>query len=93
MCPLVLAQITAVRTREVAEAALVRLFPLVQRTDVRLQLCMRGGRVSAPIAHVRPLACVCPLVVVLCLVRREGLVAACVSACVGSVAGVAEQVP
>ena len=93
MCPLVLTQVTAIRTREVAEAALVRLLPFVQRADVRLQLCMRRRRVSTPIAHVRPFTCVCPLVVVLCLVRCERLVAACVAACVGSVAGMAEQVP
>ena len=48
--------------------------------------------VPAAVADVRALAGVGALVVVLCLVCGEGLVAACVAACVGSVARVAEQV-
>jgi hypothetical protein len=89
---LVLGQITRVRTREVAEAAFVRFLALVQRADVRLQLRVRGGRVPAAVAHVGAFAGVGALVVVLCLVCGERLVAACVAACVRSVACVAEQV-
>src|SRR6478735_5742081 len=93
MRALVLAQVGAVRAGEVAEATLVRLLPLVQCRDVRLQLRMRGRSVSASIAYVRALAGVRALVVVLRLIRGEGLVAAFEAACIGAVAGVREEVP
>ena len=93
MGPLVLAQITAVRAAKVAEPALVRLFTLVQRRDVRLQLRVRRGRVPAAVAHVGALARVRALVVVLGLVRRERLGAPCEAAGVGAVARVREEVP
>lgn len=92
MRPLMLAQITAIRTRELAESALMRFLPLVQRTDMRLQLRVRCGCVSAPVAHVRSLACMRALVVVLCLIRGECLVAAGVRAGVRPVACVPKQV-
>lgn len=90
--PLVLAQIAAIRAAEVAEPTLVRLLPLVQRRDVRLQLCVRRGGVPAAIAHVGAFARVRALVVVLGLVGRERLGAAREAARVGAVAGVREEV-
>lgn len=92
MRSLVLGQVTRVCAREVAEAASVRLLALVQGADVRLQLRVRRGRVPAAVAHVGAFAGVGALVVVLGLVGGERLVAACVAACVGPVACVAEQV-
>ena len=85
MRPLMLTQITAIRTRKVAKPALMRFLPLVQRAYVRLQLRMRRCRVSAPVTHVRPLACMCALMVILGLVCSERLVAAGIAACVWSV--------
>lgn len=87
-----LAKIRAVRARKVAEAALVRLLPFMERGNVRLQLRVRRGRVSAPVTYVRALACVRALMVVLCLVGGEGLVAALEAACVGAVTRVREEV-
>jgi hypothetical protein len=89
----VFAEVTAVRTCEVAEAAFMRLFPVVQRGDVRLQLRMCRGCVAAAVADVRALACVCALVVVFGLVGCEGFGARGKAAGVGAVAGMAEQVP
>lgn len=89
--PLMLTQITAIRTRKLTEPTLVRFLPLMQRADMRLQLRMRRRRVPASITHIRPLACMCSLMVVLRLVRREGLVAACIAAGVGPVACVSKE--
>lgn len=86
-------QITAIRTCELAEAALVWFLPLMQRADMCLQLCMRCRSVAAPVAHVRSLTCMCTLVVVFCLIRRERLVAPYVAARVWTIACVAQQVP
>lgn len=91
--PLVLAQITAIRAAELAEPTLMRLLPLVQRRDVRLQLRVRRGGVPAAVAHVGAFARVRALVVVLGLVGRERLGAAREAARVGAVAGVREEVP
>lgn len=93
MRALVLTQVRAVRARKVAEATLVRLLPLVQCRDVRLQLGVRGGRVSASVAHVRTFAGMRALVIVLRLVRGEGLVAVLEAACVRTVAGMREEMP
>jgi hypothetical protein len=82
MRPLMLTQITAIRTRKVAKPALMRFLPLVQRADVRLQLRMRRCRVPAPVTHVRPLTCMRALMVILGLVCSKRLVAAGVAACV-----------
>jgi hypothetical protein len=92
MRPLVLAQITAIRTRKVAESALMWFLPLMQRADVRLQLRMRRRRVSATITHIRSLPRMRPLVVVFRLVRCKCFVAASIATRVRPVAGVAEQV-
>jgi hypothetical protein len=93
MRALVLTQVRAIRAGEVTEAALVRLLPLVQCRDVRLQLRMRGSRIPAFITYVGTLASVRALVVILRLVRGEGLGAALEAACIGAVARVREEVP
>jgi uncharacterized BrkB/YihY/UPF0761 family membrane protein len=50
----------------------MRLLPLMQRADVRLQLRVRGCRVAAAITYVGTLAGVCALMVVFGLVGGEG---------------------
>lgn len=90
--PLMFAKIARVGTRKLAEATLVRLLSLMQRTDVSLQLCVCRSRITAPIANVRSLAGMCPFMVVLCLIRCKRLVAAYIATCVGTVAGMTEQV-
>jgi hypothetical protein len=92
MRALVFAQVTAVGACEVTEAAFVRFLALVQRANVRLELCVRCRRVAAAVADVRALACVSALVVVFGLVCRKCLGAGGIAACVRAVAGVAEEV-
>jgi hypothetical protein len=92
MRALVFAQVTAVCACKVAEAAFVRLLALVQRTNVRLELCMRCRGVAAAVADVRALACVSALVVVFGLVCCKCLGAGGIAACVRAVTGVAEEV-
>lgn len=93
MRPLMLTQITRVRTAKVAEPALVNLDLKMQRTDMRLQLRMRRRRIPALIALVRLVSRMGPLVVVLGLVRRERLVAVGIAAGVWPVTCVAEEMP
>ena len=89
---LVFAQVTRVRAGEVAEAAFVRFLALVKRGDVGLELRVRGRGVAAAVAHVGALAGVRALVVVFGLVGGEGFATRRETACVGAVAGVAEEV-
>jgi hypothetical protein len=93
MCPLVLAKITTIRARKLAESTLMRFLPLMQSADMRLQLRMRRGRISAAIAHIRSLACVRSLVIVFRLIRGERLVAPNVAACVWPIACMSQQMP
>ena len=53
---------------------------------------MRSRRVSASIAHVRPIACVSTLMVVFRLVGSKGLVAPLEAASIWSVPGMAKKV-
>lgn len=93
MRSLVLAQVTRIRARKAAEAALVTLFLAVQRSDVRVQLCVRSGVVAALGADVGSVAGVRALVVVFGLVGGEGFAAVGETAGVGAMAGVAEEMP
>lgn len=63
----------------------------MQRTNVGLQLCMCGCRVATAVTYIRPLACVCPLVVVFGLVGSKRLVTALIATSVWAVACVAEK--
>jgi hypothetical protein len=92
MSTFVLAQITRIGTREIAEAAFVRFLTVVQCTDVGLQLRMCGCSVTTAVADVWPLAGVSALVVVLGLICGKSLVTVFVAACVWTVAGMTEKV-
>jgi hypothetical protein len=85
-------QITAVCTREVAEAAFMGFLSLVEGRDVCLQLRVGGGGVAAAVADIGSFAGVGALVVVFGLVGCKGLGAGGIAAGVGAVAGVPEEV-
>jgi hypothetical protein len=63
----------------------------MQRADVRLQLCMCRCCVATTVAYIRPLACVCPLMVVFGLIGGKCLVAALIAAGIWTVACVTKK--
>lgn len=93
MSAFVFAQITRISACKVAKPAFMRFLALMQRTNVSLELCVRGGGISATIAYVGPLSSVYTLMIVFCLAGSERLVTTVVATGIWTISSVAKQVP
>lgn len=89
MSPFMLAQVRAIGASEVAEPTLVRLLAFVQRRNMglKLRVCRRG--ISTPIAYIRSVARMRPLMVIFRLIGGKCLAATFETASVGPVTSMA----